>query len=247
MEIIAPLFTLEGWISLLALTVLEIVLGIDNIIFISILTDKLPAAMKKQARFWGLVGALVMRIILLSFISFLTGMTNTLFSIDRFDFSGRDLILLSGGLFLLYKSAVELHEKINKPHHTEGSGKQVQSFASAIVQIILIDIVFSFDSILTAIAISNIKAIMIGAVIISMIIMIIFSGAIAEFINRRPTMKILALTFLLMIGGILVLEAFHSSISKDYLYTALAFSFTVELLNSRMQKKMKQQEKEQQH
>jgi len=158
MEIIAPLFTLEGWISLLALTVLEIVLGIDNIIFISILTDKLPAAMKKQARFWGLVGALVMRIILLSFISFLTGMTNTLFSIDRFDFSGRDLILLSGGLFLLYKSAVELHEKINKPHHTEGSGKQVQSFASAIVQIILIDIVFSFDSILTAIAISNIKS-----------------------------------------------------------------------------------------
>ena len=204
MEIIAPLFTLEGWISLLALTVLEIVLGIDNIIFISILTDKLPAAMKKQARFWGLVGALVMRIVLLSFISFLTRMTNTLFSIDRFDFSGRDLILLSGGLFLLYKSAVELHEKINKPHHAEGGGKQVQSFASAIVQIILIDIVFSFDSILTAIAISNIKAIMIGAVVISMIIMIVFSGAIAEFINRRPTMKVLALTFLLMIGGILV-------------------------------------------
>jgi len=242
MEFITPLFTIDGWISLLALTVLEIVLGIDNIIFISILTDKLPSAMKKKARFWGLIGALVMRIVLLSFISFLTGMTSTLFSVSGFDFSGRDLILLSGGLFLLYKSAVELHEKINKPQHAEGGGKQVQSFGSAIVQIILIDIVFSFDSILTAIAISNVKAVMIGAVVISMIIMMIFSGAVAEFINRRPTMKVLALTFLLMIGGILVLEAFHSSISKNYLYTALAFSFTVELLNSRMQKKMKQAE-----
>jgi predicted tellurium resistance membrane protein TerC len=247
MDFISPLFTFDGLISLLALTILEIVLGIDNIIFISILTDKLPAAMKKKARSWGLVGALVMRIVLLSFISYLTGMTATLFSVSGFDFSGRDLILLSGGLFLLYKSAVELHEKINQPNHTAGSGKQVQSFASAIVQIILIDIVFSFDSILTAIAISNIKAIMIGAVIISMIIMMIFSGVVSEFINRRPTMKVLALTFLLMIGGILVLEAFHSSISKNYLYTALAFSFTVELLNSRMQKKMKQQENNDSH
>jgi predicted tellurium resistance membrane protein TerC len=239
MNAISAFYTLDGWISLMALTLLEIVLGIDNIIFISILTDRLPAAMKKRARFWGLIGALIMRIILLSTISYLTGMTSSLFELKGIEFSGRDLILMAGGVFLLYKSSIELHEKINKPHHEEGPKKTANSFANAILQIILIDIVFSFDSILTAIAVSNNKPVMIGAVIVSMIIMMIFSTVVAEFINRRPTMKVLALTFLLMIGGILTMEAFHIEVSKNYIYSALAFSFVVELLNNRMQTNMK--------
>lgn len=234
------LLTADGLIGLLTLSILEIVLGIDNIIFISILTDKLPQQVQGKTRVTGLALALVMRIIMLVFISYLTGMTEALFTVAGIGLSGRDLILLAGGLFLIYKSAQELHEKINDPigEHEGGKERTASSFFQAIMMIVLIDIVFSFDSILTAIAVSGEKVIMISAVVISMIIMMIFSGSVATFINKRPTIKVLALSFLLMIGGILVADGLHFHVNKNYVYSALAFSFIVEILNQRMNTNM---------
>ena len=229
------LFTVAGFISLLTLTGLEIVLGLDNIIFISILADKLPAHQKARARTLGLILALVVRVILLSFINYLAHLTEPLVQVLGMGFSGRDLILMGGGIFLLYKTSAELHEKVAmKDEVLKGNKKAKLGFNEAVIQIILIDIVFSFDSILTAVGLSGQLVIMITAVIISMIIMILSSGTISEFINQRPTIKVIALSFLLVIGFLLVLEGFHQEVPKGYMYFAMAYSLGVEFLNIRM-------------
>lgn len=231
----------DTWISLFTLTLLEIVLGIDNIIFISILTARLPEEQQKRGRTLGLMMALGMRIILLLGIAWIAGMTKPLFEIADIGFTGRDLILLAGGMFLIYKSVVEIHEKI-EPEDEHKSAKGKVSFKSVIIQIMLIDIVFSFDSIITAIGLVKHVEIMIAAVIISMGVMMLFSHAISDFINERPTLKILALSFLIMIGFMLVFEGLHNvhhqEIPKGYAYFAMAFAFGVELLNLRIRPKV---------
>ncbi len=232
--------TSAAWVSLFTLAFLEIVLGIDNIIFISIITGKLPKEDQKKGRLIGLALALVMRIILLFGIAYIASLTKPLFTIGPAGFSGRDLILLGGGLFLIYKSTVEIHEKI-EPHEENHKETKARSLRAAIVQIILIDLVFSFDSILTAVGLVKEVIIMILAVIISMLIMMAFSKNIADFINERPTLKVLALSFLIMIGFMLVFEGLHSihhqEIPKGYAYFAMAFAFGVELLNLRVRPK----------
>ncbi len=216
---------------------MEVVLGIDNIVFISILTNKLPKEKQANARRLGLGAALVIRVILLFFISYIVQAKKPLFTIFDFDMSTRDLILFLGGLFLLAKSTSEIHHKVtgeadainNKP------GKAV-SVQNIIFQIILLDIVFSFDSILTAVGLSDQIIIMVLAVVISMIVMLLFAGKISNFVNNNPTIKILALSFLLMIGFMLIVEAFHVHVPKGYLYFGMAFSLGVELLNLRVRK-----------
>lgn len=231
--------TSGAWISLLTLSLLEIVLGIDNIIFISIITGKLKKEEQRKGRLTGLALALLMRIILLMGIAFIAQMTTPLFGIMGAEFSGRDLILLGGGLFLIYKSTVEIHEKI-EPKESHEKEPKAKSFRSAVIQIILIDLVFSFDSILTAVGLVNEVIIMILAVVVSMLVMMAFSNSIAEFINERPTLKVLALSFLIMIGFMLVFESLHSvhhqEIPKGYAYFAMAFAFLVELLNLRVRR-----------
>lgn len=230
------LFTVASLISLLTLSVLEIVLGIDNIIFISIVAGKLPKAQQPKARAIGLMLALIMRVALLFSISWIANMKEPLFTISEFQVSGRDLILFAGGVFLLYKTTMEIHHKIEGHEEDEFSVKKV-TMNSVIFQIVLIDIVFSFDSILTAVGLVSNVLIMILAVIIAMIIMIVFSGRVSDFINRNPTIKMLALAFLLMIGMILVLDAFHQHVDKKFIYVSMAFSLLVESLNIRMRKK----------
>jgi len=232
------LFQPETYISLLTLTLLEIVLGIDNIIFISIVTNKLPQQDRKKTRTIGLLFALLFRILLLSFIIYIIRLTNPLFSIGSVNFSIRDLILLLGGIFLIAKSITEMHEKIEGGEHNSKNGK-VASFFYVILQIVILDIIFSFDSILTAIGLSNQLPIMIAAVIISMVVMIFFSGFISNFINRHPTLQVLALSFLILIGFMLTLEAFHYEIPKGYIYFALFFSVMVEVINMKMRAKHK--------
>jgi len=228
----------ETYISLFTLTLLEIVLGIDNIIFISIVTNKLPQQDRKKTRTIGLLFALLFRIMLLSFIIYIIRLTNPLFSIGSFSFSIRDLILLLGGIFLITKSITEMHEKIEGEEHTTKKGKTA-SFFYVILQIVILDIIFSFDSILTAIGLSNQLPIMIAAVIISMVVMIYFSGFISNFINRHPTLQVLALSFLILIGFMLTLEAFHYEIPKGYIYFALFFSVMVEVINMKMRARHK--------
>jgi predicted tellurium resistance membrane protein TerC len=230
------LFTVASLISLLTLSVLEIVLGIDNIIFISIIAGKLPKAKQGKARAIGLMMALIMRVILLFSISWIVGLKEALFNIGDFAVTGRDLILFSGGVFLLYKTTIELHNKIQGYGEDAMNVKKV-SFNAIVMQIVLIDIVFSFDSILTAVGLVSNLLIMILAVIIAMIIMIIFSGKVADFINENPTIKVLALCFLLMIGVILILESFHEHVDKKFIYISIAFSLFVEMLNIRMRRK----------
>jgi predicted tellurium resistance membrane protein TerC len=230
------LFTVSALISLLTLSVLEIVLGIDNIIFISIITGKLPRKDQAKGRTIGLVLALFMRILLLFSITWIAQLKSALFTIGDFGVTGRDLILFSGGVFLLYKTTVELHNKIQGYDDEEMNVKKV-SFNAIVLQIVLIDIVFSFDSILTAVGLVSNVLIMIAAVIIAMIIMILFSGKVSDFINDNPTIKVLALSFLLMIGVVLVLEGFHEHVDKKFIYISIAFSFFVELMNIRMRRK----------
>lgn len=230
-------FSVDGIIALLTLTVLEIVLGIDNVIFISILSDKLPEQQQQKARNIGLLLALIARLGLLMGISWIVSLTQPVFSgtwplIQKaFAFSGRDLILLGGGLFLLAKSTTEIHHKLENNSEKPNEKSKSLSFQSVIIQIILLDVVFSFDSILTAIGLSNQLPIMIAAIIISMIVMLAFAGKISAFINKRPTIKMLALSFLLMIGMLLTAESFHVEVPKGYIYFAMAFSLFVEMLN----------------
>jgi predicted tellurium resistance membrane protein TerC len=230
------LWSINSLVSLLTLSVLEVVLGIDNIIFISIIAGKLPKSMQKKARTIGLMLALIMRVALLFSISWIVSLKNPLFFISEFGVTGRDLILFAGGVFLLYKTTVELHNKVQGYEEDSMSVKKT-TFNAIVLQIVLIDIVFSFDSILTAVGLVNNVLIMITAVIIAMLIMIAFSGKVSDFINENPTIKVLALSFLLMIGAVLILEAFHEHIDKKFIYISIAFSLFVEVMNIRMRKK----------
>lgn len=234
------LFSAEGLISLFTLMILEVVLGIDNIIFISIVSDRLPKEQQKKARLLGLGLALVMRIGLLMGVSWLVSLTNPIYTFNEFDLTARDLILVAGGLFLLAKSTTEIHAKVSGLHEDEdgtNSNKKKLSMSGAIIQIILLDIVFSFDSILTAIGLTQHIEIMIIAVIFSIIIMMIFAEKVSNFVNNHPTVKVLALSFLMMIGMLLMAEGLHAHVPKGYIYAALGFSLFVEVLNLRMRKK----------
>jgi predicted tellurium resistance membrane protein TerC len=226
----------ETWISLITLTVLEIVLGIDNIVFITILADKLPIDQRKNARQVGLILAMITRILLLLSIAWLIGLTAPFITLFGFELSGKDLILFVGGLFLLGKSTVEIHEKLEgKEGHA--SAKVRARFLNVIVQIMLLDIVFSIDSVITAVGMANQVAVMITAVILAVLIMILSVNIISDFISDHPTIKILALSFLLLIGFSLVAEGLHQDIPKGYIYFAMGFSIFVEFLNMRLRQK----------
>jgi predicted tellurium resistance membrane protein TerC len=229
----AEYFTGAALIGLLTLTVMEIVLGVDNIIFISILAGKLPPEQQARARTLGLGLALVMRILLLLSISWVANLTGALFSVFDFDVSGRDLILLGGGLFLVGKATYEIHEKLEgEEGHTEA--RVAPSFTAVLVQIMLLDIVFSLDSVITAIGMVDQVPIMIAAVIISIGVMLVSASSISDFVNRHPTVKMLALSFLILIGVNLISEGLHFHIPKGYTYFAMAFAVMVELINLRM-------------
>lgn len=232
------------WVSLMTLTFLEIVLGVDNIIFISILSDKLSPEKQRKARNIGLLLAMVFRVMLLLTITYIMRLKEPLFTIPFIKNDGvpvgmswKDIILLAGGLFLVVKSTIEIHHKLEVPNGKESGKKIYASLMSVIIQIILIDAVFSFDSILTAIGLVEEVFIMIIAVVISILLMMVFAGPISRFINRNPTLQMLALAFLIAIGIMLVAEAFHQEINKGYIYSMIAFSLIVEMLNMRLRKK----------
>jgi predicted tellurium resistance membrane protein TerC len=229
----------QAWIGFLTLTVLEIVLGIDNIIFISILCGKLPPDQQPKARRIGLTLAMVMRILLLLSLSWVIRLTAPLFSVFGHEISGRDLVLIIGGLFLLAKSTMEIHEKL-EGEEGHASAKVGPSFTSVLLQITMLDIVFSLDSVITAVGMVSQVSVMILAVVVAVGFMMMFAGAVGEFVHRHPTIKMLALSFLLLIGVMLVAEGFHQHIPKGYVYFAMAFSVFVEMLNIRMKKNAKQ-------
>jgi len=226
----------EGWIALGTLTVLEIVLGIDNIVFISILAGKLRQEDRARARRVGLSLAMIIRILLLLSITWVMSLTAPLFAVLGWEISGRDVILLVGGLFLIGKSTLEIHEKLEGVEG-HGSARVAKSFASVIIQILLLDIVFSLDSVITAVGMADDVAVMIIAVIIAVGVMLLSSGAISEFVDRHPTVKILALSFLLLIGVSLIGEGLDQHIPKGYIYFAMAFSVFVEMINLRIRAK----------
>jgi predicted tellurium resistance membrane protein TerC len=228
------LLTGENLIALLTLTTLEIVLGIDNIIFISILAGKLRADQRERARIVGLSLAMFMRVGLLLSINWIANLTNPLFTILSHDFSGRDLILLGGGLFLLFKATFEIHEKLEGEEAEHQVTRAVASFSGVIVQILLLDIVFSLDSVITAVGMANRIEIMIAAVVIAVLVMLVASGPLSTFVEEHPTVKMLALSFLLLIGMSLVAEGWHYHVPKGYIYFAMGFSVMVELLNLRL-------------
>lgn len=226
----------EVWIALLTLTVLEIVLGIDNVIFISILAGKLPQEQQAKARQWGLGLALITRLLLLCSLAWIAKLTTPLFTVFEHTVTGRDSVLIAGGLFLLFKSTREIHEKL------EGEDGAVTNrlspkFISVVLEIMIMDIVFSLDSVITAIGMARQLAVMVTAVILALVFMLYFSGQISDFVNRHPTIKMLALSFLILIGCMLVAEGFHKEIPKGYVYFAMAFSVGVEMLNLKMRKK----------
>ncbi len=224
------------WISFFTLTVLEIVLGIDNIIFISILAGKLPAEQQGKARTVGLMLALITRVLLLCSIFWLTKLTAELFAVFGHGFSGKDLVMLAGGLFLLWKSVHEIHGNLEGEDH-EKSGRSGLSFSAVIAQIVVIDIVFSLDSVITAVGLVKEIGVMIAAVIAAMIVMLAASGTISNFVNRHPTIKMLALSFLLLVGVVLIGDGLGQHVEKGYIYFAMAFSFAVEMLNIKMRNK----------
>jgi len=232
------------WIAFATLTVLELVLGIDNVIFISILAGKLPPEKRASARYIGLALAFVMRVILLMSLSWVIGLVEPLFTVWGQSVSGKDLVLLIGGLFLIAKSTHEIHNSLEGEEGTAVK-KGYSSFAGVIIQIVLLDIVFSLDSVITAVGMISDQYgpngiwIMITAVVISIIAMMAFAGPIGEFVHRHPTIKMLALSFLLLIGVMLVAEGFHQKIPKGYIYFAMAFSVVVEVLNMRLRRKSK--------
>jgi predicted tellurium resistance membrane protein TerC len=236
------LFTVENMVALLTLVSLEIVLGIDNVIFIAILSGKLPAHQQARARSTGIALAVITRILLLFSITFIMRLTEPIITLFGNGISGRDLILLVGGLFLIGKSTFEIHEKLESIEHTQNrTAKAVATFGAVIFQIVLIDIVFSLDSVITAVGISGELWIMVPAVMVAAGVMLWFAGPIAHFVERHPTMKILALAFLILIGAMLVIEgwnpeAAHDLHLKNYAYFAMAFSFAVEMVNLRLRK-----------
>jgi len=229
------IFDPQIWIALATLTALEIVLGIDNIIFIAILTGKLTPRQQPRARALGLGLAMLMRIGLLFFLFIIMGLTRPLFIIFSNEISGRDIILILGGAFLLLKSTLEIHNKL-EGEEVHSIRKTHSTFFSVIIQIMLLDIVFSFDSVITALGLAKHLPVMIAAIVIAVIFMLLFSGMISRFIENRPTLKILALSFLLLIGIALIGEGFDMHIPKGYIYFAMAFSFFVEMLNQKIRR-----------
>jgi predicted tellurium resistance membrane protein TerC len=227
----------EMWIAFFTLTALELVLGIDNIIFISILVDRLPPQQRERTRRIGLFLAMFMRIALLMLLSWMASLTSPLFTVLGFAISGRDLILIGGGLFLLWKSTKEIHGLLEGAEE-DSSGKAVYaSFSAIIFQIIIIDMVFSLDSIITAVGLVDQIEVMVAAVVASVLLMMVFAGSIGRFVSDHPTIKMLALSFLLVIGLLLIADGFDHHVPKGYIYFAMAFSVGVEMLNLRMRKK----------
>jgi predicted tellurium resistance membrane protein TerC len=231
------LFQPAAWGALATLVFLEIILGIDNVIFISIVANRLPQPIRKKAWQFGLVLALVIRIMMLFTITWIMEFNKPFFYMQDLSLSIRDLILATGGLFLIYKSTVEINHEVEQDKDQKAEAKkQTQSVISIIFQIVFIDFIFSFDSLLTAVGLSNVIPIMIAAVLISISIMMGFLGTISDFIKRNPSMEVLALGFLILIGFILILEGFHYEIPKGYIYFAVAFSFAIELINIKKRK-----------
>ena len=222
------------WLSLITLTAMEIVLGIDNIVFISILVDKLPVSQQSKARRIGLGLALILRLALLFAITWVMGLTNPLIEIAGKEFTGRDLILLGGGLFLIGKATREIHENLEVSQEKRHAPSGRRAFGIILIQILALDIVFSLDSVITAVGMAQHISVMVAAMVVAVGVMLAFSGAIAGFVNRHPSMKMLALSFLLLIGVVLVADGMGQHVGKGYIYFAMAFSFGVELLNMRV-------------
>jgi predicted tellurium resistance membrane protein TerC len=230
----------QAWIALLTLTALELVLGIDNIVFISILVDKLPAHQQRKARLIGLFLAMFMRLGLLSILTWIIGLTQPLFTFPFLgqEISGRDMILIGGGLFLIWKSTVEIHQSLEGAEgHVSATVKA--GFASVILQIMVVDMVFSLDSIITAVGMVDELAVMVAAVVVSVALMMAFAGAIGRFVNEHPTIKMLALAFLVVVGIVLIADGFEQHVPKGYIYFAMAFAVGVEMLNITMRKRAK--------
>jgi len=225
----------QAWIAFATLTALEIVLGVDNVVFISILAGKLPVEQREKARRLGLGLAMFVRILLLLSIAWVVKLTSPLFSVSSQEFSGRDIILLLGGLFLLAKSTHEMHGQL-EGEEGHSSGRVAASFTSVIIQILLLDIIFSLDSVITAVGMADDVGVMIAAVVVAVLFMLVFSGALSRFVDKHPTIKMLALSFLLLIGVSLVAEGFEFHIPKGYIYFAMAFSLFVEVLNIKLRK-----------
>jgi predicted tellurium resistance membrane protein TerC len=226
----------NAWIALLTLTALEIILGVDNIVFITIQTGRLPAAQRPRARRIGLGLAMVMRIALLMMLSLIMEMTRPLFAVAGNEISGRDIVLILGGIFLLVKSTLEIHHQV-EGHHETHAPRTVATFGSTLVQIALLDMVFSLDSVITAVGTVDHREIMILAVVISIVVMVLFVNSVSEFVERHPTFKMLALSFLVLIGVALIADGLALHIPKGYVYFAMAFSLVVELLNMRLRRK----------
>ncbi len=234
----AEIFTTDNLVSFLTLTLLEIVLGIDNIVFLSILTGKLPRADQARARAIGLSLALVLRLGLLFVLSWIMGLTEPLISLVGHGFSGRDLILLGGGVFLIGKSAHEIYDKLEVEHPAEGPPPAGRgAFAFVLAQMLVLDVVFSLDSVITAVGMAKDIRIMAAAMVVAVGVMLVSAGAVAGFVNRHPSMKVLALSFLLLIGVMLLVEGMGQHVDKGYIYVAMAFAFAVELLNMRLRRK----------
>ena len=233
------LLTTEGIVSLLTLTFLEIVLGIDNVVFISITAGRLPENDQKKARNLGLVLALVARIALLLGVSWIIGLKEPLLSLGNFELSFRDIILIAGGLFLIAKSVSEIHAKLEGQDEGQRNMVVKLTLRAAIIQIILLDIVFSFDSILTAVGLVENVLIIIIAIVVSLAVMLLFAGKISQFIHKHPAMKLLAISFLMMIGLVLVIEGLHVHVPKGYIYFSMAFALGIEVLNMQIRKKNK--------
>ncbi len=228
----------QAWLAFATLTALEIVLGIDNIIFISILVGRLPRAVQQRARTIGLALAMITRILLLLSITWVMSLSADLFSVGDLRISGRDLILIGGGLFLLAKSTLEIHHGLEGAQEEQRSGAARATFTSVIVQIAIIDIVFSLDSVITAVGMADHVQVMIAAVVVAVLVMMFLAGPIGDFVDRHPTIKMLALSFLILIGMALVGEGFEFHIPKGYIYFAMAFSVAVEMLNIRVRRRL---------
>ena len=245
-NLFAPDQIVENVIAFITLTALEIVLGIDNIVMVAILTGKLEAQHQKRAQRIGLALAMIMRIALLLTLSWIMGLTEPFFTISGFGVSGRDLILLIGGAFLIGKGTVEIHERVEGASHEQATAKAA-AFGAVLVQIMFLDIVFSLDSVITAVGMAQHVPIMIAAIVVAVIVMMVFAPKVSAFINRHPTLKVLALAFLILIGVMLVAEGLHQHVSKGYIYFAMAFSLFVESMNIRMRGKTAKREGAKEH
>ncbi|MEW5973435.1 MAG: TerC family protein, partial [Pseudomonadota bacterium] len=229
------------WMAFLTLTALEIVLGIDNIIFIAILVNRLPEHLRAKARFLGLSLAMITRILLLLSLAWIMRLTEPLFTVLAQEISGRDIILIGGGLFLIWKSTMEIHASLEGADGEERAVRGSPTFFATLIQIALIDIVFSFDSVITAVGLVNQIPVMVAAIVVAVGVMMFAAGAISDFVDRHPSIKMLALSFLVVIGVVLIAEGFDVHVPKGYIYFAMAFSVIVEMLNIRMRRGMKQE------